>query len=251
MRGIMGNGQKANIKGINGSTLKIIAIVTMLIDHVGAVIVERMILKGVTIGNMSLNELYVFDQILRNIGRIGFPLFCFLLVEGFIHTSNWKKYALRLGTFALLSEIPFDLAFAGKLFFPKYQNVFFTLLIGFLTMAVYRLIEEKCQQKWLLQIFLKLCAIGAGMGVAYFLKTDYEYYGVISIMVLYAFRSYRPTQLVFGAASFLWEIPAPAAFLPVFFYNGQRGLKLKYLFYAFYPVHLLILYYIAVILGIA
>lgn len=243
--------QSRRFKGISGSTLKIIAIATMLIDHIGAVIVERMILRGVPFVGMSIKELYLLDQVLRSIGRIGFPLFCFLLVEGFVHTKNRVKYGLRLGLFALLSEIPFNLAFSGKVFLLKYQNVFFTLLIGFLVMAAFRQIEEKYREKRLLSVILMVVSLAAGMAMAVLLKTDYDYLGVLSIVVLYVFRAYRPFQMLCGALSFMWEIPAPAAFLAAACYNGRRGLRLKYIFYIFYPAHLLILYFVAVILGIA
>ena len=237
--------------GISGSTLKLIAIITMLTDHVGAVIVERMIIRGVTFGGMNLKELYMLDQVLRSIGRIGFPIFCFLLVEGFIHTKDRVKYGLRLTLFAVLSEIPFNLAFTGRLFSTKYQNVFFTLLIGFLVMAVFGWLEEKCREKPMLSMILMVIVMAAGMALAAVLKTDYDYRGIISIVVLYIFRMYRPFQLLAGALTFMWEIPAPAAFLAAACYNGKRGLKLKYVFYVFYPLHLLLLYFIAVNLGIA
>ena len=248
----MNNEVKQSVRpGISGSTLKLIAIITMLIDHIGAVIVERMILKGVSFGGMSLKDLYLLDQVLRSIGRIGFPIFCFLLVEGFVHTKNRVKYGLRLTLFAFLSEIPFDLAFTGKVFSTKYQNVFFTLLIGLLVMAVFRVIEEKYNEKHILAIVLMLLSLAAGMTLAVILKTDYDYRGVISIVILYIFRMYRPLQLLAGALTFMWEIPAPAAFLAAACYNGRRGLNLKYIFYIFYPLHLLILYFVAVNLGIA
>ena len=109
-----------NKKGLTGSTLKIIAMIAMLIDHIGAAVLVRVIRST---GDMSLYEGYT---ILRKIGRIAFPIFCFLLVEGFIHSSDKKKYALRLGIFALLSEVPFDLAFQSKVVGFEYQNVFFT-----------------------------------------------------------------------------------------------------------------------------
>ncbi len=243
--------KSSGVPGISGSTLKLIAIIVMLIDHIGAVLVERMIISGVSFGGMSIKELYTLDRILRSIGRIGFPLFCFLLVEGFMYTHNRVKYGLRLAVFALLSEIPFDLAFTGKVFSTKYQNVFLTLLIGFMVMATFRLIEEKWKDKRILSSLLMLISFAAGMALAVFLKTDYDYRGIISIVVLYIFRTYRPFQLLSGALTFMWEIPAPAAFLAVACYNGRRGLKLKYVFYVFYPLHLLILYYVAVILGIA
>ena len=119
-------------KGFSGSELKMIAIATMLIDHIAATVIIRVLKFGGY--NDSLYQLY---RVMRNIGRIAFPIFCFLLVEGFMHTRDREKYALRLGCFAAISEIPFDLAFNGKILEVGYQNVFFTLLLGLLTMMAY------------------------------------------------------------------------------------------------------------------
>ena len=119
-------------KGLSGSALKMIAIATMLIDHIAATVIIRVLKFGGY--NDSLYQLY---RVMRNIGRIAFPIFCFLLVEGFMHTRDREKYALRLGCFAAISEIPFDLAFNGKILEVGYQNVFFTLLLGLLTMMAY------------------------------------------------------------------------------------------------------------------
>ena len=113
-------------KGISGSTLKIIAMITMLIDHIGAAVCMRMMLaEGFGDLNGAAEEtikawvtvhadLYSTYYMFRMIGRIAFPIFCFLLVEGFKHTKDAKKYAIRLFAFALISEIPFDLAFQSK-----------------------------------------------------------------------------------------------------------------------------------------
>ncbi len=231
-------------KGLSGSTLKLIAIITMFIDHIGAVIVERMLLTG-NIGMLTYEQVYILDRILRSIGRLGFPLFCFLLVEGFLHTKNIGKYALRLFGFALISEVPFNLAFSGSLVFSGYQNVFFTLLIGLLTMWGCKLIEEKLSLHAGLQMLLKIPVILVGYYVAEFLHTDYAGLGIICIMVLYLFRQNRIIQAIAGAVAFMWELPASFAFVPVAFYNGKRGWKLKYFFYIFYPAHLVVLYLIA------
>lgn len=236
-------------KGITGSTLKIIAIVTMLIDHIGAAIVERMLMSG-KYGLIQIsNPVYVTDMILRGIGRIAFPIFCFLLVEGFLHTANVWKYALRLFLFAMISEIPFDLAFLGKVIYPGCQNVFFTLLIGLLVMIAFSLTDEKWNKK-VLKVTAKILSFAAGFFLAEFLHTDYGGIGIICIMVLYLFRFNRTRQILFGALSFLWEITAPLAFLPISHYNGKRGIRNKYFFYIFYPVHLLILFFIAWLLGL-
>lgn len=241
----------AQKRGISGSTIKIIAIAAMLIDHIGAVIVERMIMQN-TGGMWSYDDpLVILDQVLRGIGRIGFPIFSFLLVEGFLHTGNVAKYALRLGLFALISEVPFDLAFAGEFFYMEYQNVFFTLFIGLLVMIVYRAIEEKIFCKKGIKLFLYALALAAGAALAQFLMTDYAAIGIVCIMALYIFRGNRTNQLLAGSLVFMWEVPAPLAFIPIACYNGKRGLKMKYFFYLFYPIHLFILYLIAHFMGLA
>lgn len=128
--------------GLSGSTIKIIAVAAMLIDHTAAVILARCIIAGnrgyaiMDAGSGAFGWmadralLYAVYRSMRLIGRLGFPIFCFLLVEGFGRTRNVKKYALRLGIFALISEVPFDLALSGRAFNPGYQNVYFTLLVG-------------------------------------------------------------------------------------------------------------------------
>ncbi len=232
-------------KGLSGSTLKLIAIITMFIDHIGAVIVERMLYVTGNTGNFTYEQMQNLDNILRGIGRLGFPLFCFLLVEGFMHTRNIRRYALRLLLFAFVSELPFNLAFTGRLFYSGYQNVFFTLFIGLLTMWGCRLIEEKTHFHVVLQYGLGIFVVIMGAWFAELLQTDYAGIGVLCIMALYLFKNNRYLQAVVGAVAFCWEIPAPLAFLPVAFYNGRRGLKMKYFFYIFYPVHLLVLYLIA------
>lgn len=172
---------------------------------------------------------------MRFIGRIAFPIFCFLLVEGFMHTSNRKKYALRLFLFAFISELPFDLALFNSPVDWGYQNVFFTLLIGLLVIWAMDAVRKSK-----FQIPLQLTAILVGGFLAWFLKTDYDYKGILLIVILYIFRYDRKLRTIAGCISLLWEAPACLAFLPINLYNGKRGLSLKYFFYAFYPLHLLI-----------
>lgn len=252
-------------RGISGSTLKIIAIIAMLIDHTGGVILERMLLNagmGAVIQSGDANAIvqfytenagiYILYMVMRQlIGRIGFPIFCFLLVEGFLHTKNVIKYAVRLGIFALISEVPFDLAFAGRPFYFGYQNVFFTLLIGLLVMIAYQAVAEKLKAHAAVKAVLYIVAFAAGAALATFMKTDYYGIGVMCIMALYIFRKNRVHQIIAGCVAFLWEITAPLAFIPIGFYNGKRGLGMKYVFYVFYPLHLFILYLIAYFCGLA
>lgn len=229
-------------KGISASTLKMIAVITMLADHIGAVIVERMLYGPEGTENSAYTQLQQLDALLRGIGRISFPIFCFLLVEGFLHTHKLRAYALRLFLFGLLSEIPFDLAFRGKIWDTGCQNVFFTLLIGLLTMWSFQIIGEQQYRSATFSCLLKAVALLAGIALTEGLRTDYAGEGIVCIMVLYICRKNRLWQSLAGAVSFYWELPAPLAFLPVLFYNGSWGIKMKYFFYVFYPVHLLLLY---------
>ncbi len=240
-------------RGISGSTLKLIAVVTMLIDHVGAVVVLRMILfnadKSGMVGMIPYDGLLQAYTIMRYLGRIAFPIYCFLLVEGFQKTGNKARYALRLGVFALISEIPFDLAFSSTILEFAYQNVFFTLFIGLLTMIAMEVVQSRLEKP--VQYLFLLLIPAAGALLAEGMNTDYGATGVICIMILYLFRGNKAAQITAGCCAFLWEVTAPLAFIPIGFYNGRRGLKLKYVFYLFYPLHLLILYLICVVLGIS
>lgn len=233
-------------KGLSGSTLKLIAIITMLIDHIGAAVIARLLIAG-----QGSEMLYKIYYAMRAVGRVAFPIFCFLLVEGFFYTGSRKKYALRLFGFALLSEIPFDLAFSGKILEFGYQNVFFTLLIGLLTIMLFDAVVKKQEWHPVLRSALLVIITFGGMGAAYLLHTDYDAKGVLAILVFYMTRQMRGLQIVAGCLAFCWELPAIVAFIPIAFYNGKRGWNIKYLFYAFYPVHLLVLYLICVGMGTA
>lgn len=312
-------------KGISGSTVKIIAVVAMLIDHIAATIMMRQIVgrgfmevaESDSMSNlmqwlMENGVLFYGYELMRYIGRLGFPIFCFLLVEGFQKTRDVRKYALRLAAFALISEIPFDLANRGEVFYMGYQNVYFTLLLGlialcgidwlgkhelpraariafdvagvlmpgvFLMAAVYgtfkgqplKLLERGALGALLagvaLLIFLRVkgaqrtqlfCAeltvLAFCMCAAEALMTDYGGMGVLTIGVMYFFRKKKVISMLAGCIvltimSFS-EITAFFTLIPIALYNGTRGLKMKYFFYAFYPVHLALLYLICVLLGL-
>lgn len=224
-----------NQKGISGSALKIIAILSMLTDHIGAVLIGAYY--------SQYQNLY---YLCRYIGRLAFPIFCFLLIEGFLHTKNIKKYCMRLFLFALVSEIPFDLAFNRSLFYIKYQNVFFTLFIGLITVCGMQYAENSLQDKAYLQLACRILILASGMGCARLLHSDYGEVGVACIALLYLFQQRRLYAMALACLVLVFmssmEITAFAAVPLIKFYNGERGLKLKYVFYVFYPAHLLLLY---------
>lgn len=242
-------------RGLTGSTLKWIAIVTMFIDHIGATVLTRMLLNypydTSLLGSAeNYTTVYWIMRSMRTVGRLAFPIFCFLLVEGFQRTSNRTGYVLRMAGFAVITEIPFDLVFSGKIIEWSYQNVMLTLLIGMITMWGCSLIEKRfIEKKPALIVGVVLCT-GLGMVLAQVMHTDYAAKGIACIMVLYFFRKDKMWQALMGAASFYWEVPAMISFLFIHLYNGQRGMKMKYFFYAFYPLHLIALYLVCYAMGI-
>lgn len=228
----------------SGATLKMIAVVCMLIDHTAAALIRPLASAlPVEMHRLSafINSMY---QPMRNIGRIAFPIYCFLLVEGFMHTRSISRYLKRMLLFALISEIPFDFALASHLFSWKHNNVYFTLLIGLLVMAGVSYFEQhplKIPAGRYLTLLLQGAITVGGLYLAKYMYTDYGFKGVFLIEVLFYLRFDRNLQAIFGAIAISWEKYAPLAFLPVLLYNGKRGRQIKYFFYWFYPAHLMIL----------
>lgn len=236
---------------LNGSQLKMIAVITMLIDHTAAAILWNVYIHPntpLTYGS-SLYRLYLVYRAMRNIGRCAFPIFCFMLVEGFRYTHNRKAYAIRMLIFALVSEVPFDLGLYDVPFYWEHQNVIFTLLIGLLMMMTWEEIGESIKKAGPRVALQFVSAFGWGL-IAYLMKTDYDYKGIALILVFYLFRYTRVWQITAGALAMFWEWPAVlSSSVLLLFYNGKRGKGHKYFFYVFYPAHLLLLFILAKILS--
>lgn len=243
-------------------TLKLTAMITMLIDHIGAGILEKMI---------NNSQVYLLDSLLRLIGRIAFPIFCYLLLQGFVHTSSRAKYAKNLLIFAIISEIPFDYLFYGNFTF-LHQNVFWTLLIGLLTLWGIELIEKSG-----LPISFQLIGIivtsSAGLLVAALLNTDYAWMGIAMILSFYFSRNNHALQCVTTFVIFFLALTAYyrpyfdtlentllytlssewsllISFLLIYRCNDKRYIKKgKYLFYAFYPIHIAVLWVVLQIIN--
>lgn len=204
-----------------------IAIIAMFIDHLGAVIFPEYIE-------------------LRIIGRIAFPIFAYTLVEGFVYTHDVFKYMKRLGVLALLSEIPFDLAFFGTPLEFGHQNVFFTLFLGIL--MLYLLINTP-------STFRKMVLVIAMFLLSEFLRTDYSSMGLLMILVYYYFREKKLIKYIGIAIINIFlmgyiQSYAILALIPIMFHNRQQGPKCKTFFYGFYPVHLLVLFILNVLMVI-
>lgn len=211
---------------MNVFLLKIIALISMIIDHYGAIFQDDF-------------------AIYRIIGRLAFPIYCFLLVEGYFHTKDVKKYAQRLFVFAIISELPFDLAFYNKLGF-EYQNIFFTLFIGLITIQFLNNNNRKITDNFIIVISIIASII---------FNVDYGPVGIIYILMFYYTRDFpKPKKLliigfIMTIVNFLFTSTIQQysllSLLVIYFYNDNLGPKNKFvqiIFYAAYPLHLFLFY---------
>lgn len=235
---------------MNGKTLKIIALITMIIDHFAASILLNMILYK---GRQDLIDTY---YLCRHIGRIAFPIYIFLLIQGFANTRNLKKYIISMAVFAAISEIPFDIAL-GRGEFPYYdsQNVFITLFLALTCLYLIKTIREKFLISDIRRYFLIIMAVAIISVIAYYVRCDYKYGGVIAAAITYyaylytkdRFSSLMRNAIIIAlccSAMFVYNSTESYAFLAglfVIFYNGERGsIRNKFFYYAMYPAHLLL-----------
>ncbi len=240
--------KKKPFGGLTSNMLRTLAVIFMITDHLWATIVP---------GNNWMTYL----------GRLAFPIFAFQISEGFIHTSNLKKYTLRLLTFAVVSEIPFNLFYGGNWFYPYHQNVMFTLLLGLLAITLIDKARKEKTAKQIVKTVLLLIPICLG---AYIGFPDYGFWGFLTVVMFYLFRGFPFAWLLQLAAMVLMNIVlfegqqfivefagktyeiatqgfAVFALIPIWLYGGKKGKSSKimqYGFYAFYPVHMIILYLI-------
>jgi len=252
MRGLMK-------KVLNGFQIKLIAIITMVIDHTGMIFFPRII-------------------VFRIIGRIAFPLFAFFIAEGFRHTRSVKKYLFRLFLCAILFQIP-DWVFGSeamrRIFISwgwesvpiiNYElNIFATLFLGLAAISLF----EKLKEKHIAYSWLAVTAMAA---IAQIIGADYGAYGVLFIIVFYIAErnmikiligwiilhaSYAAYEVYSSyAASGIIAFPHSIQLFSLLsigiiaLYNGERGRKMKYFFYLFYPLHMIVLYVIDYIISL-
>lgn len=254
-------------KKISGSTIKIIAMITMVIGIIATAVLDRLLLKNglAEVANdaeayqifMKTNgTLFIADFIMQLIGGLAFPLFCFLLVEGFMHTSDLKKYAIGLGIVALVSEIPYNLVYSGTTLNPYRQNPVFSLLLGLGLLVFIEKAEVSLAQSapWK-QTGGKLLIVTLACVVSVLLRFDYGIFGILIIVILYLLRN----RQVFGMALACFLMASTTQILgfltfldilPVLFYNGERGIQKKYVFYAVYPATLILSYILVLVTGL-
>ena len=231
---------------ISSCGLHIMAMVLMFCDHLWATVVP---------GNDWLTD----------IGRLAFPIFAFMTVEGYFHTRNLKKYVLRLFVFALISEIPFNLMLGSRIFYPIHQNVLWTFLLG---IAMIRWNEKAKNAPVWRRILRAASSVAVGFLVGTVTMVDYFGAGVLMVLTFYFLRGrkwwqfagqlialyYINTEILSGF-SYQWELFgrtvwvvrqsfAVLALIPIWLYRGRQGHHSKafrWLCYGFYPAHMLLL----------
>lgn len=241
----MDQNPKINISSFG---LHIIAMVFMLCDHLWAM-------------------LFPSEEWLTCIGRIAYPIFAFMITEGYTHTNNLRRYIKRIMIWALLSEIPFDLMYGGSIFYPYHQNVLWTFLISLLLITLI----DKCRSHFqpVPAIAFSALLVIAGFVLGYAAMVDYNGVGILTVLTFYFFRKqnwknrlcqflclyilnvnllggyYYTVWLLGHEVEFVQQGFALLALLPIWLYQGRQGVHNKvfqYFCYAFYPVHMLILF---------
>lgn len=212
---------------LDGTMLKLIAIVSMVIDHVGSSFFPEAIW-------------------MRAVGRLAMPIFAFCIAEGYLHTSSRKRYLCRLGVFAVISELPFDLAVSGGLE-TTHQNIMLTFFLAVLGLMLYDRIRGENPTG--LRTALGVGAVMLMAVLSLVLGADYTIFAILGVFLFYVLQGYGHWKRQLGGMAFLglsrtmgFYAATGLAVIPLLMYNGQKGRGLKWLFYAFYPAHLLLLY---------
>ena len=232
---------------ISAAELHILAMTFMLMDHLWATLLPA-------------------QEWLTCVGRLAFPIFAFMVVEGYYHTRSFKRYALRMLAFSLLSEIPFDLMYGQTWFYPVHQNVIWTLLLGLLGVRIMDKAKEKKKTWYYVLSCAGVTVLGTILGTVG--MVDYYGAGILTVFVFYFFHGRQWWKLLGQILALYWlnvrllggqlypvsifgsefEICqqglALLALVPIWLYHGRQGYHSKtfqYVCYAFYPVHMLVL----------
>ena len=227
---------------ISSAGLHILAMLFMLLDHLWATVVPG-------------------SEWLTCVGRLAFPIFAFMIVEGYCYTRNLKKYMGRLLLCAVISEIPFNLMYAGRLFYPIHQNVLWTFLMALVLIRW----NEKLRTA---KLWRRILRFGATLLAGFLLGTltfvDYYGYGIMMVLVFWFFRGRAWWQLLgqilglywinvelmgglvyeFGGIVIHQQAFALLSFIPIWLYRGRKGFEGRWFrsfCYLFYPVHMLLL----------
>lgn len=226
--------------------LKIIACLTMFLSHLAQS--DLLYILG-----------YIkFADFSMLIGRVAMPIYCFMVAQGMVLTKDKKSYLKRLFIFALASEIPYDLAFRDTILEYYNQNVIFTLFLGALLIFIWQMIENMSYKLYIKILLMAVVAISFCF-LAEMMFTDYSSKGIIAISLMYLSfgNKYLTALALFLSFYFEAYVTGYALYIPfivylsiplILLYNGKRGKYSKYGFYLFYPGHLLLIYFLKLVL---
>lgn len=244
--------QNTNVTGsgkmdLSAAALHILAMAFMLMDHLWATLLPA-------------------QEWLTCVGRIAFPIFAFMAVEGYFHTHNLKKYLLRMLIFAVISEVPFDLMYGGTWFYPVHQNVIWTLMMGLVGIHLMETVRKKNSTFVYILVSAIVVILGGLLGTLS--MVDYYGIGVLTVFIFYFFRGRKWWCLLGQMLTLYWvnaellgglmypirlfgmefelcqQGLALLALLPIWLYRGRQGYHSKpfqYFCYAFYPIHMLVI----------
>ena len=244
--------QNTNVTGsgkmdLSAAALHILAMAFMLMDHLWATLLPA-------------------QEWLTCVGRIAFPIFAFMAVEGYFHTHNLKKYLLRMLIFAVISEVPFDLMYGGTWFYPVHQNVIWTLMMGLVGIHLMETVRKKKSTFVYILVSAIVVILGGLLGTLS--MVDYYGIGVLTVFIFYFFRGRKWWCLLGQMLALYWvnvellgglmypirlfgmefelcqQGLALLALLPIWLYRGRQGYHSKpfqYFCYAFYPIHMLVI----------
>lgn len=236
------------IRNITGFKLKIYACVSMTFYTVAMSVIQNGIIHVNNYTQPELAQLLSNDShmmfisgwasVFQLISGLGVPVFAFLLVEGFLHTSDFKNYLLTMAGFALISEAAYDFAMNGVFLDAKSQNPLFTMTICLIMLYGLRMQEEK---KGILRRLVQLIIVLAALFWVVFLRCAFGLCTVILVAIYYLMRDHKGGRLLLGCMISLMYVTGPLSTYILHSYNGDRGWnKNKYIFYIYYPLHLLI-----------
>lgn len=237
--------------------LKRVAVASMVIDHIGSFLLRAMMapyrVDGMLVVNQDspaiLRQLMLWRELCDILGAIAFPIFCFLVAEGFLHTRDRLRYGRQMLWFALLSEIPYTLAHYQTFFSYRLQNVMFTLACAILTLLLISKVEERQVERKVLRWGMTAAAIAAGMVMAYLMRGEYVFMGPLTVSLVYLLRDKGRLRIA-GLAPLLVVSPWTALAVPfLLLYNGERGKGSKWFFYLFYPAHFLVFAALAMVIS--
>ncbi len=235
--------------GLSSFALKRVAVISMIFDHIGSIVIQGMLEPLRVDGMLYIGQdsagwvrwVFQLRELCDILGAIAFPIFCFLIAEGYTHTRNKGKYTLRMFLFALLSEIPYDLAHYRMPFRFSLQNVMFTLTVSLLTLMALERAERRAGEQKKQYVALSAAITAAGMVLAYLVRGEYVFLGVLAVALMYLLRERGKLRLL-GLVPLLIASPWILLAVPLLMaYDGSRGKGNKWFFYVFYPAHFLVL----------